>query len=550
MNKASELKELFQKDLIHRLIYDWILVPLGICVILSVVILLNQLFKVIGFNFPANVAGMLIVSVILIVCQKVLKESTMNTILKWINPAVEFLMNWMVLFFLPPLISIVNSKNLPNGGDIIKLIIVFFLGLILFIPLVGFFIHYVSSLYTKLKKIIFKKDTVKEYYGESNVNTLKEENLNLESNTTTTTTTITTTTNNSNNNDDKDEIDKDKISNDRNGNEEIIDIKDESDITSQKPSLKTKEMDKDSCSVTATSNHQKKQKFKWKSTAIPSRYCVITYLIIYAVSWIPAALWNFTQPLHIAVNVLSLFISLCVPDKIRMIFHPLIGCTVFSYGLLWIEGIIFGRSLKDEISLYSNEVKYLSYLNDTSLPFPRAGELLFIFLDAIVVAFSFRILEHHQLIIHHIVELVGSIWVMSFLSMLTHITLSRLFGISPIYALSMASRSDTNPLAVQVVNYLHSDMAIAILLVAFTGIFVAIIGLPLLKMVHFPLKDSLAHGACMGCAGHAMATASLLKDFPSASAVSSISFVLFSTFCVIWSAIPPVANLFRSVAGL
>jgi len=119
-----------------------------------------------------------------------------------------------------------------------------------------------------------------------------------------------------------------------------------------------------------------------------------------------------------------------------------------------------------------------------------------------------------------------------------------------IYFYHYHHRSATNPLAVQVVNYLHSDMAIAILLVAFTGIFVAIIGLPLLKFLHFPLNDSLAHGACMGCEGHAMATASLLKDFPSASAVSSISFVLFSTFCVIWSAISPIGNFLHSVAGI
>ncbi len=93
-------------------------------------------------------------------------------------------------------------------------------------------------------------------------------------------------------------------------------------------------------------------------------------------------------------------------------------------------------------------------------------------------------------------------------------------------------------------------MAIAVVIVSFTGVFTDILGLPILKMVHFPLKDSLAHGACMGCAGHALATASLIKDFPSASAVSSISFVLFSTMFVIWSAIPPIANLLRHIAGV
>lgn len=68
-------------------------------------------------------------------------------------------------------------------------------------------------------------------------------------------------------------------------------------------------------------------------------------------------------------------------------------------------------------------------------------------------------------------------------------------------------------------------------------------------MAHFPLKDSLAPGACMGCTGHALATASLIKDFPSASTVSSISFVLFSTMFVRWPIIPPITSLLRTVAG-
>ena len=373
---------------------------------------------------------MLIVSVILIGSEKILKESTMNVFFKWINPAVEFLMNWMVLFFLPPLISIVNSKNLPNGSDIVKLIIVFFLGLILFIPLVGFFIHYNGIIYGKLKAAMFKKsnDVINnEKHKDKNCRTELEVSFN------------------DNNNDNE----HNKYNNKYNNKEVdgIIDITEYSDYSFKVENELTEIIDKDNKPNNDKSNNDKpnndksnKNNFQWKSSAIPSKYCVITYLIIYAISWIPAALWNFTQPLHIAVNVLSLFISLCVPDKIRIIFHPLIGCTVFSYALLWIEGMIFGRSLKDEIGLYSNDIKYITYLNDTSLPFPRAGEILFIFLDAIVVAFSFRILEHHRLIINHIVELVGSIILMSFLSMLVHITLCRIIGVTPIYALSMASR--------------------------------------------------------------------------------------------------------------
>ncbi|ORX59070.1 hypothetical protein BCR36DRAFT_579708 [Piromyces finnis] len=535
MSSTENLKKWREVSLLHKLIYDWILVPIGVLVIICIIIIVNQIFRAIGFNFPANVAGMLIVGIVLIIMEYVLKEEKMGKILKWINPAIDFLMSWMIIFFVPPLITILKSTELPSGIDIIKLLVVFFVGLIIFIPLVGYFIHYASILFGKAlkskksdKTLEMKEIKKEEKVKESNVEVVIDDEKTVD---------ITSFDNKSHSSEDTYEntimethLPKHNI--------DVIHIKEPehecpTPSTPSTPPTKTK-----------------KSGFQWKSSAIPSKYSFITYIIIYVVSWIPAALWDITQPLHIATNVLSYFIGLCIPDKIRLLLHPLVTCTVFSYGFFWIEGLIFGRSLKSELDLYSNNSKYLLYLNDTSLPFPRAGEILFCILDATVVALAFRILEHHKLIVKHIFELVGSIIIMSFVSMLVHTILCRILGIAPVYALSMTSRSATTPLAVQVVNYLHSDMAIAIVIVAFTGVFTDILGMPILKLIRFPIKDSLAHGACMGCAGHAVATAGLIKEYPSASAVSSISFVLFSTFCVIWSAIPPFANLFRSLAGM
>jgi len=529
MGSATTLKIWREQSLLHKLIYDWILVPLGIIFIICIVIAVNQFFKAIGFNFPANVASMILVGGVLIACEHLLKEEIMNKVLKWIRPAIDFLMNWMIIFFVTPLITILNSTDLPSGGDVIKLIIVFFAGIIIFIPLVGYFIHYASKLFEKLKKSKPKEEPKIEMKKVKNENNKNQNTIEVIIKDEENTMDITSFDNKSHNSDDT--FENTVVDSNPKSDIDVIDIN-------------------DSDSRETTHVVEAKKGFQWKSSAIPSKYCFITYIIIYAFSWIPAALWNITQPLHIAVNALSYLIGLCVPDKIRVIFHPLITCTLFSYLFFWIEGLIFGRSLKEEIGLYSNDSRYLNYLNDTSLPFPKAGEILFCILDATVVALAFKILEHHRLIFKHIIELVGSIIILSFLSMFVHTALCRLIGVTPIFSLSMTSRSATSPLAIQVVNYLHSDMAIAILIVAFTGVFTDILGLPLLKLVRFPIEDSLAHGACMGCTGHAVGTASLIKDFPSAAAVSSVSFVIFSTFCVIWSVIPSTANLFRSIAGM
>jgi len=532
MGSATTLKIWREQSLLHKLIYDWIFVPIGVAIIIGIVIAVNQLFKAIGFNFPANVAGMLLVAIVFIILEYTIPKYAMDKILMCINPAIDFLMKWMIIFFLPPLITIVNS-DLPSGSDIVKLLIVFFAGLIIFIPLVGYFIHYITILFQKMKK-------GKSNRSESPVVEMKEKNkkgpLNM----------IEIAI-------EDEEKTMDITSVDTHTGSTTSEHTIENTITgTHKNDIETinTPKSKETFGKDLAPPKREKPKFNWKSSAIPSKYSFITYLIIYIVSWIPAALWNVTQPLHIATNALSYFVGLCVPDKIRVIFHPLVSCTLLSYLLLWIEALIFGRGFKEEIGLYSNNSKYLLYINDTSLPFPKAGEILFCILDATVVALAFRILEHHKLIFKHIIELVGSIVIMSFLSMLVHTILCRLINTTPVYTLSMTSRSATTPLAVQVVDYLGSDMAIAILIVVFTGVFTDIIGLPLLKLVRFPLKDTLAHGACMGCAGHAVATAGLIKDFPSSSAVSSISFVLFSTLCIVWCAIPPVKSLFRSIAEI
>ena len=360
---------------------------------------------------------MLIVSIVLIAMEYTLGEDKLNKILKWINPAIDFLMNWMIIFFLPPLITILNSTELPSGVDIIKLLIVFFVGIVIFIPLVGYFIHYASLLLEKIKKS--KTKTNKECPVEMKEVDKKGKNL------------------------------VEVVIDDEEKTVDIASIDNHSHASDGEATImETHSPLQQEFEIVENKNHpsnqgttsQKKRKFQWKSSAIPSKYCFITYIIIYAVSWIPAAIWNVTQPLHIAVNALSYFLGLCVPDKIRVIFHPLVTCTLFSYLFFWIEGLIFGRSLKEEISLYSNNSKYLQYINDTSLPFPGAGEILFCILDATVVALAFRILEHHKLIFKHIIELVGSIIIMSFVSMLVHTILCRILGVAPVYALSMTSR--------------------------------------------------------------------------------------------------------------
>jgi membrane associated rhomboid family serine protease len=92
MGSATTLKIWREQSLLHKLIYDWIFVPIGVAIIIGIVIAVNQLFKAIGFNFPANVAGMLLVAIVFIILEYTIPKYAMDKILMCINPAIDFLM--------------------------------------------------------------------------------------------------------------------------------------------------------------------------------------------------------------------------------------------------------------------------------------------------------------------------------------------------------------------------------------------------------------------------------------------------------------------------
>ena len=51
MSGSTELKQWREQNLVHKLLYDWILVPLGIIVILCFVFALHQIFQVSHKNY-------------------------------------------------------------------------------------------------------------------------------------------------------------------------------------------------------------------------------------------------------------------------------------------------------------------------------------------------------------------------------------------------------------------------------------------------------------------------------------------------------------------
>jgi putative effector of murein hydrolase len=64
------------------------------------------------------------------------------------------------------------------------------------------------------------------------------------------------------------------------------------------------------------------------------------------------------------------------------------------------------------------------------------------------------------------------------------------------------------------------------------------------------LDDYVTRGVTLGANSSAIATALLLRTDPRAAALSSLSMSLFGTITVLFTSIPPIATVVRSLVGL
>lgn len=126
-----------------------------------------------------------------------------------------------------------------------------------------------------------------------------------------------------------------------------------------------------------------------------------------------------------------------------------------------------------------------------------------------------RILKTHALII------IVSIAVGAVTSMVSVILLSRAFGLPEQLILSLVPKSVTTPIAVDISASLGGSSSITVIAVVITGIFGAVIGPFLLKVLH--ISDPSARGLALGTASHAIGTSRALELGELDGAISSLS---------------------------
>ncbi|PWY98961.1 hypothetical protein BCV70DRAFT_224003 [Testicularia cyperi] len=277
-----------------------------------------------------------------------------------------------------------------------------------------------------------------------------------------------------------------------------------------------------------------------------------TVFLVLLVAGLPVFyLTDISLPLFLAINLITFLVSITlVPPKIRRYAHPILTTSVATLLILWGLGEARGWSLKQTLSSYSVDAKYsvLWSIDGYRGPVIGAGDVLFSTLDAGIVSLAIPMYRYRRDLKAHFWDMLYVLFPCALLSVFVWPSLAHVFGIAPERALSFASRFMSTPLAIELSLTIGADESITVILVVITGILISVFKDNFWRLVRVDQDDALTIGIAMGSTAGAIGASSLIAK-PKIMAIASLSFVLFGTILLVFAAIPPIVDIWRSLAG-
>lgn len=269
---------------------------------------------------------------------------------------------------------------------------------------------------------------------------------------------------------------------------------------------------------------------------------------------------GYAMPLHVAINVLTYFAALRLPLAWRQYLHPVLVCSLLSVLTIWAFAEIKGDGLTTALHEYRTGAKYLE-LWERSLGVssgsdklesknPGAGDVFGTVLDASIVSLALPMFQYRRELRTHFLSILVPSVLISVGSLFSYPPLCYAVGITAERSLAFASRSLTLALAIPATENLGGDANTIAAVAIVSGILGAVVGQRMLALMRIPQDDYVTRGVTLGVNSSAIATAVLLRTDPRAAALSSLSMTLFGTVTVLFTSIPPMASIIRSLVGL
>ncbi|CAM1509118.1 Fc.00g028570.m01.CDS01 [Cosmosporella sp. VM-42] len=547
MSRLNDLKDLtraielaFNRNY-QNLLREWLYVPFGITITLVACFGIDVLFKHLNVSFPASVACLVLLFLVLIGCETALGSHRTRKLVAVIEVSAGWSLKWMGIFFTPSFVLLPLSP--PIGViEVFKIIAVF---------IIGFFIMMLLAAYlTRALQLLLGNPKRAESARAEELGT-RTPDIPFSANNTPPLSGFNTP-----------DLSR-RTSFSQAGS--VVPLVPVSESRPQSPpQLRLQEHHyanghtlENAAEALSRPDYPSQiplpppRAEQW-AARISANLDLSTFIALFFLVGIPLYYGTgYAMPIQLSVNILAYFAAISLPASWRQYLHPVLVCSLFTVLILWSLAAIRNDSLSDALHAYRTGAKYLQlWENTTSHTLPGAGDVFGTLLDASIVALALPMFQYRRELRSHFLSIVIPNVVISVGSLFAYPPLCFAIGIAADRSLAFASRSLTLALAVPATENLGGDVNTVAALAIISGILGVVFGQRILAFLRIPEDDYVTRGVTLGVNSSAIATAVLLRTDPRAAALSSLSMSLFGTVTVLFTSIPPVAAIIRSLVGL
>ena len=222
-----------------------------------------------------------------------------------------------------------------------------------------------------------------------------------------------------------------------------------------------------------------------------------------------------------------------------------IALTVVIYALTRRAFLRYGYALLSPVFL--STVVVIAVLASSGIPFAEyrpAANIMTALLGPAVVALALPLYRQRASLAQRLPSVVAAVVTGTLVSLVIVVAVARLARMTPVIVVSLAPKSVTAPVAVDIARIVGGDPALTSAFVIATGLLGSVLGPWFLSRIG--VDDPVARGLAVGTIAHGQGTAMMLQEGEMQGVMSSIAMALTAVFT---SAIAPFAIPWLSTLG-
>jgi putative effector of murein hydrolase len=214
-----------------------------------------------------------------------------------------------------------------------------------------------------------------------------------------------------------------------------------------------------------------------------------------------------------------------------------VALTIGIYALSRRAFLSYGYPLLSPVFL--STLVIITVLSLWRIPFARykpAEEFMTVLLGPAVVALALPLYRHRHTVLRMLPAVLASVVSGSLVSLGAVIAVARAAGLERVIVVSLAPKSVTAPVAVEISRIVGGNQALTAAFVIATGVLGSMLGPWFLSRTH--LHDPVSRGLAVGTTAHGQGTAMMLQEGETQGALSGVAMALAAVFV---SIVAPVA---------